>query len=128
MQLLAHSVTRLSGCSHGSMLWSSTYMLPLTSAGRTHYDVLSVPTSASEAEIKKAFRALALQLHPDVNREAGAQVQLDKTWLAMAEPVSCAAVAVLHVNKHMAQAGADRHRQAQAGAGRHRQQQMGCTA
>ena len=32
---------------------------------RTHYDVLGVPSSASHAQIKAAFRELALISHPD---------------------------------------------------------------
>lgn len=34
---------------------------------RDYYEVLGVPKSAGEKEIKKAFRGLARQLHPDVN-------------------------------------------------------------
>ncbi len=34
---------------------------------RDYYDVLGVPRAASEADIKKAFRRLARELHPDVN-------------------------------------------------------------
>jgi molecular chaperone DnaJ len=34
---------------------------------RDYYDVLGVPRDADEAQIKKAFRALARELHPDVN-------------------------------------------------------------
>jgi molecular chaperone DnaJ len=35
---------------------------------RDYYEVLAVERSASAAEIKKAFRTLARELHPDVNR------------------------------------------------------------
>ena len=34
---------------------------------RDPYDVLGVPRDASEQQIKKAFRQLAMELHPDVN-------------------------------------------------------------
>ena len=45
---------------------------------RDYYDVLGVERDAGEAEIKKAFRKLARQFHPDVNPddpEAEAQLQ-----------------------------------------------------
>src|SRR5438105_1769656 len=36
-------------------------------ATRDYYDVLGVPRDADETAIKKAFRRLARELHPDVN-------------------------------------------------------------
>ena len=38
------------------------------SATRDYYDVLGVPRDADDPTIKKAFRRLARELHPDVNR------------------------------------------------------------
>ena len=40
---------------------------------RDYYEVLGVYRDAGETEIKKAFRRLARELHPDVNREADAE-------------------------------------------------------
>ncbi|HJZ61270.1 MAG TPA: DnaJ C-terminal domain-containing protein [Miltoncostaeaceae bacterium] len=41
----------------------------MATTNRDYYDVLGVPRGASEDEIKRAFRRLARELHPDVNRD-----------------------------------------------------------
>lgn len=40
---------------------------------RDYYEVLEIPRSANEAEIKRAYRTLARKYHPDVNREHDAE-------------------------------------------------------
>jgi len=40
---------------------------------RDYYDILGVPHGASADDIKSAYRRLAKQYHPDVNRETGAE-------------------------------------------------------
>ena len=44
----------------------------MTTSKRDYYDVLGVARSASNEEIRKAFRKLALEYHPDRNKSSSA--------------------------------------------------------
>lgn len=45
------------------------------SSKRDYYEVLGVTRSATEAELKSSYRKLALQWHPDRNKEPGAEAK-----------------------------------------------------
>jgi len=45
---------------------------------RDYYDVLGVPKDADEAEVKKAFRRLAREYHPDVSQDASEEAGAGK--------------------------------------------------
>src|SRR5260370_30994906 len=47
--------------------------MPMATTKRDYYEILGVQRDASEDELKKAFRRLARQYHPDVNKDKGAE-------------------------------------------------------
>src|SRR5579859_3549941 len=56
---------------------------------RDYYEVLGVAKGASEDEIKKAFRKLAFQFHPDRNKEKGAEArfkEINEAYEVLSDP------------------------------------------
>ena len=53
------------------MLWISAvlllYLLPLILCAEDYYKLLSIDKSASDKEIKRAYRTLSKKFHPDKN-------------------------------------------------------------
>lgn len=61
---------------------------------RDYYEVLGVSRNASEDEVKRAFRRLAKQYHPDANKEQGAEarfVEINEAYEVLSDPQKRAA-------------------------------------
>jgi DnaJ domain len=57
----------------------------------SHYDVLGVPASATQAEVRAAYRAAARDHHPDAGGDAGRMRALNVAWAVLGDPVRRAA-------------------------------------
>src|SRR5205823_6320533 len=49
--------------------------LEMATSDHDYYELLGIARGAGEQEVKKAFRRLARELHPDVSEEADAEVR-----------------------------------------------------
>jgi molecular chaperone DnaJ len=61
---------------------------------RDYYEVLGLSRSATDEEIKKAFRRLAKQYHPDANKEQGAEarfIEINEAYEVLSDPQKRAA-------------------------------------
>jgi molecular chaperone DnaJ len=63
--------------------------MDMTTKKRDYYDVLGLSRTASEEEIKRAFRKLALEYHPDRNRSDGASEkfkEINEAYQVLTDP------------------------------------------
>src|SRR5260221_8134125 len=61
----------------------------MATSKRDYYEVLGVSRSSGDDEIKKAFRRLAKQYHPDANNEQGAEarfIEINEAYEVLSDP------------------------------------------
>ena len=90
------SATVRRGASIGAMvvdarprLTSRILASPMATTERDYYEILGVERTATDAEIKRAFRKLAQQWHPDVNTDPAAQErfkEINEAYQVLSDP------------------------------------------
>lgn len=60
------------------IIFSLEFLLGKNNAEQDYYDILGISKSASNSDVKKAFRKLALKYHPDKNKDEDAQKKFVK--------------------------------------------------
>ena len=61
----------------------------MTTSKRDYYETLGVPRNASDEDIKRAFRKLALEYHPDRNKKDGAEErfkEINEAYQVISDP------------------------------------------
>ena len=61
----------------------------MSTSKRDYYEILGVTRGASEDELKKAYRRLAKQYHPDTNKEPGAEarfIEVNEAYETLSDP------------------------------------------
>jgi len=62
--------------------WGAAADKHSTRMGKEYYNILGVERNATEDEIKKAYRKMALKFHPDKNKDPGAEEKFKEISLA----------------------------------------------
>jgi len=59
-----------------------------TSADRTYYEILGVPASSSQSEIRSAYRRLSRKVHPDAGHTAAVFQVITDAYRTLSDPLT----------------------------------------